>query len=191
MIKTPHLKKIQTLKEFLLSIFSLFRFNLPVIKGFTLIELLVVVTLVGMVSGIGIFSLISYGNTQTIEQALGNVRGIFDEAKFNALSSVKLSDCQGDLVSYVVDIEPSSADGSPDTIDLIMNCESSTDTIKSYNLPSNTNFGVGTSCDYVTYESVELNSSAFPSLPCFVTIEGFDITKTIRIDALGNVNIEN
>jgi len=165
--------------------------------GFTIIELLVVLTLIGFVSGIGIFSLVNYGNNQSIEQAAKSVKSIFDEAKFNAVSSVKFEtdssgnsvSCNDNLVSYIVDVVISATQGIPDKMTLTMACESSTILIKTYNLPENLSFAVGTSCDTISYEVVNVSVSAFPVLPCEVIIEGLNQTKTITVDSLGNANI--
>lgn len=162
--------------------------------GFTIIELLVVVTMVGLVSGVGIFSLVNYGNAQTVEQAVGNIKSIFDEAKFNALSSVKLEmDSDGNsiscssLTSYRVDLVPSS--GQPDMIRLYMRCGSTSSIIKTYTLPSELNFDLDTTCDQVTYEAVTLEVTALPSLPCDISIEGYGQTRSLTVDSLGNLNI--
>lgn len=146
-------------------------------------------------SGIGIFSMVSYGNTQLVEQSVGNIKSIFDEAKFNAVSSVKLEVdelgeaiiCDTNLVAYRVDILPSSVDN--DSVELYMLCNNSEELIKTIELPSNLNMGVGTTCDEVMYETVRLQASGLPLLPCDVDIEGFGQTRTIRINELGNVNI--
>ncbi len=164
-------------------------------SGFTIIELLVVITLVGLVSGIGIFSMVNYGNTQLIEQSVGNTKSIFDEAKFNAVSSVKLEvdatgqaiTCDTDVTAYRVDVLPSSVGN--DSIELHMICNNSEELVKTFELPSNLNMGVGTTCDEVVYETVRLQVSGLPLLPCDIDIEGFGQTKTIRINELGNVNI--
>lgn len=163
--------------------------------GFTIIELLVVLTMVGLVSGVGIFSLINYGNAQTIEQTVGNIKSIFDEAKFNALSSVKLQlDAEGNniscptITSYRVDLVPSATE--QDAIRLYMRCENISSLIKTYTLPSELNFGLDTTCDEVTYEAVTLEVSALPVLPCNISVEGYEQTRSLTVDLLGNFNID-
>ena len=165
-------------------------------KGFTIIELLVVITMVGLVSGVGIFSLVNYGNTQNLEQSVANVKGIFDEAKFNALSSVVREfdadgtpiTCTDRLVSYRVDIIPSSL--TPDVVELYMECDNSTNLVKSYIFPDNQNIGVDTTCDEVQYKAISLETTALPLLPCVISIEAYSQTKTITIDTIGNLSIE-
>lgn len=164
--------------------------------GFTIIELLVVITMVGLVSGVGIFSLVSYGNTQSLEQSVASVKGIFDEAKFNALSSVVLGtdsngnpvSCTDNLSSYKVNIVPSSVDA--DSVELYMECGSSTSLIKTYTFPENQNIGVDTTCDEVEYQVISLEASALPLLPCVVSIEAFGQIKTLTIDSIGNLSIQ-
>lgn len=164
--------------------------------GFTLIELLVVVTMVGIVSGVGIFSLVNYGNTQELDQGAASIKNIFDQAKFNALSSVEIdvdengetTSCDEGLAAYRVDIVPSSTE--QDNLKLYMECGSSSNLVNSYTLTSNLSFGIDTSCDEVTYEALTLNTSALPALPCVISVEGFDQERTINIDILGNINIQ-
>lgn len=164
--------------------------------GFTLIELLVVVTMVGIVSGVGIFSLVNYGNTQNLDQGAANIKNIFDQAKFNALSSIEIetdsngeqTSCSQGLTAYKVDIVSSSTE--QDSLRLYMECGDAINLVNSYTLTSNLSFGIDTNCDEVTYEALTLNASALPALPCTVSIEGFDQQRTINIDLLGNVNIE-
>lgn len=175
---------------------SLFISHLSSSRGFTIIELLVVITMVGLVSGVGMFSLVNYGNTQSVEQTVSNVKGIFDEAKFNALSSVVrvtndegiTISCEDNLSSYRVDILPSTQE--PDRVELFMECGGSTSLVKTYTFPENLSIGVDTTCDEVEYRAVSLEASALPLLPCAVSIEGFGLTKIMTIDAFGNLNIQ-
>lgn len=174
-------------------------FHLSSSRGFTIIELLVVITMVGLVSGVGMFSLVNYGNTQSVEQTVSNVKGIFDEAKFNALSSVvretdaggNTISCIDNLSSYRVDILPSTQE--PDRVELFMECGGSTSLVKTYTFPENLSIGVDTTCDEVEYRAISLEASALPfppGLPCVVSIEGFGQTKIMTIDAFGNLNIQ-
>ena len=160
--------------------------------GFTIVELLVVVTMVGLVAGVGIFSLVNYGNAQSLEQATGSIKSIFDAAKFNALSSVKIvTTHDGESIacenvrSYYVDVVMSSQD----RVDLYMDCEDDEYLINSYSLPENLNLGQTTSCGEIFYESVTLEVGADPALPCDLSIEGFGDEKNITIDTLGNLSI--
>lgn len=170
--------------------------NLQLKRGFTIIELLVVITMVGLVSGVGMISLVNYGNTQNVEQSVANIKAIFDEAKFNALSSVvRESDgngnpiaCTGNLSSYRVDIIP--ATGVEDSVELYMECGDSTSLVKTYTLPDNLNIGVDTTCDEVEYQVITLEASALPLLPCVVSIEGHGQIRSLTIDSIGNLNIE-
>ncbi len=189
-------KKLLQIKDtFSSRFFQILVLNSQLQKGFTIIELLVVITLVGVVSGVGIFSLVNYGNTQTIEQAVSNIKGIFEEAKFNAISSVRISmdddgqalNCAGDLTSYRVDIIPSSE--IPDRFVLFMECEGGFDQVRTYALPNNVDLGVETTCDEITYESVDLVASELNGLPCYIEVVGFGQEKLIEIDELGNVRI--
>lgn len=175
---------------------SPFNSHLTTPRGFTIIELLVVLTMIGLVSGVGMFSLVNYGNTQSLEQAASNAKGIFDEAKFNALSSVvrekdangNTITCTGNLSSYRIDIITSTVE--QDRMELFMECGSSTSLVKTYTFPENINIGVDTTCDEVEYAAVSLDVSALPLLPCVVSIEGYGTTKILTIDSFGNLNVQ-
>ncbi len=187
-MKTP--KRKSTARIFERSPHLSFPFSLQ--NGFTIIELLVVLTLIGLVSGVGIFSLVNYGNTQTIEQSVANIKGIIDEARFNAISSVKLETdsaggialCDGNLVAYKVDII-----SSLDSVKLYMECENSSNLVEAYTLPSSLNLGVDTTCVEIVYEAVVLNVSARPPLPCDISIKGFNQSRVITVDSIGNIRI--
>lgn len=174
-------------KDFLLSSKSL---------GFTIIELLVVITMVGLVSGVGIFSLVNYGNSQSLEHSVTSTKGIFDEAKFNSLSSVVREtdedgnsvQCTDRLIGYRVDIVPSSVE--QDRIDLYMECDSSDSLIKTFTFPDNQEIGVNTTCDEVQYKAISLETTALPLLPCVVSIDAYGQSRNLTIDSIGNVNVE-
>jgi len=160
--------------------------------GFTIVELLVVITMVGLVAGVGIFSLVNYGNAQSLEQATGSIKSLFDEAKFNSLSSVKIvTSFEGEGItcdnvsSYYVKVVMASQD----IVNLYMDCGNEAYLIDSYILPDNLNLGQSTTCGEIFYESVTLEVGAEPVLPCDLTIEGFGDEKNITIDTLGNFNI--
>lgn len=176
--------------------FPTFDFRLPPSLGFTIVELLVVLTLIGLVSGVGIFSLVNYGNSQTMEQGVNNIKSIFEEAKFNAISSVRLENntmgdsisCIGDLDKYriVVNSRPGEAQ---DTLELFMDCDES-ELIKTYKLPGSLDLSDQTTCGEVWYKAVRLDASGDPALPCDIAVSGFSVTEQITIDVLGNVKLE-
>ncbi len=85
-----------------------------------------------------------------------------------------------------MDIVPSTAER--DRVNLYMICENEL-FIRTYILPENLNFGTETSCDEVSYQSISLEASALPSLPCTINIEGLNSSKEIVIDSIGNINL--
>lgn len=164
--------------------------------GFTIIELLVVITMVGLVSGVGIFSLVNYGNAQNMEHSVASVKGIFDEAKFNSLSSVIREanengvplDCTDRLVSYRIDVIPSSVES--DKIELHMECSNSSSLVRTFTFPENQQIGVDTTCDEIEYKAISLETTALPLLPCTISIEAYGQSRNLTVDSIGNINIE-
>lgn len=57
--------------------------------GFTLLEMLVVFTVIGLLTGVGFASFVSYSKKQTLDQAVQDLKTGIDQAKFNAVSRVK------------------------------------------------------------------------------------------------------
>lgn len=70
--------------------------------GFTLIELMVVIAVMGMLSVIGILTLVDYSKTQQLNTETLSVATALRRAKSRALSQVKPSSCVTDLQGYKV-----------------------------------------------------------------------------------------
>ncbi len=62
-------------------------------RGFTLLELLVVFSVIGILTGIGFASFVSYSKKQSIDQTAQDLKTAIDEARFSAVSRVKPSGC--------------------------------------------------------------------------------------------------
>ncbi len=71
---------------------KLFRSRTLSQQGFTLIEMIVVVTITSLITGTGFFSFIEYSRTQTLNQAVEQLKLSYTTARNNALSNVKPQD---------------------------------------------------------------------------------------------------
>lgn len=157
--------------------------------GFTLIEILVVFTIITVLSGIGILSLVVYGRTQQISQTASNIKLLIGQAKFNSLSAVKTNTsdagaqvtCGTDsLDGYVIDVIGENA------IDLSQVCNGTATRIKRVTLPQNMEFDVTTTCTSVSFAPLSGSTSG---APCDIIITGYGLTKTVSVDLGGNVTI--
>ncbi len=61
--------------------------------GFTLLEILVVFSVIGILTGIGFASFVSYSRKQSLDQAAQDLKTAIDQARFNSVSRVKPSSC--------------------------------------------------------------------------------------------------
>lgn len=159
-------------------------------RGYTLIELLVVFSVVAILSGIGIASLISYGRGQQINQSASDIKLLISQARFNSLSAVKtVRNLQGMQVScgtsplagYAITVV------GGDTLSLSQECitESPND-IQRLLMAENISFATSTTCNRIFFDSLTTRASG---VPCNIVIEGYGQTKTIAVDAIGNVSI--
>jgi prepilin-type N-terminal cleavage/methylation domain-containing protein len=157
-------------------------------RGFTLIELMVVFSIAVLITGVGFASLLSYSRRQEVTQASANIKEVFKQAKFNALSFVKPtnSNCAiGDpLNSYSVKF---GATG----YQLTALCGDTNVSITKKELPQNvTYYAIDKSCDQVTYQTLSgavAGTNSNP-LPCFVGIQGYGIQQCFEVDESGNTN---
>lgn len=67
--------------------------------GFTLIELIVVITVIGILSTVGVASFVEYSRSQTIRTAVAEYITILNTAKSRTFSQVKGSNCQTKVIN--------------------------------------------------------------------------------------------
>ena len=160
-------------------------------NGFTLIELMVVFSLMAIVSGIGFASFSSYSQKQMVNQAAQDIKLIFDNAKFNALSSVKeSSSCSnGTLVGYKIVICSNSSCLGPvtDDYEIDVMCSDVDALLYSKKLPHNVIIDDASTCGVVKYNTL---SNSVEGGPCDIVVSGYNIQNTIRIDIGGNSSIQ-
>jgi len=159
--------------------------------GFVLIELMVVFSLMALISGIGFVSFSSYSQKQTVNQAAQDIKLIFDNAKFNALSSVKEStSCSnGTLVGYkiVVCSKASCLGPATDAYEIDVMCSDVDTLLYSKKLPQNVIIDATSTCSVVKYNTL---SNFVEGGPCDIVVAGYGIKSTIRIDGGGNASVQ-
>jgi prepilin-type N-terminal cleavage/methylation domain-containing protein len=178
--------KSQTLNNLVLRYWKIQRNN-----GFTLIELMVVFSLMALVSGIGFVSFSSYNQKQIVNQAAQDIKLIFDNAKFNALSSVKVSSsCKNStLVGYkIVLCSKASCLGSvADSYEIDVMCSDVDSLLYSKKLPQNVTIDEASTCEVVKYNTL---SNFVEGGPCEIIVTGYNISNTIQIDSGGNASVQ-
>ena len=165
-------------------------------NGFTIIELLVVFSLMAFITSLGIVSFVSYSRAQSITQSVNQAKLIIQEAKFNALSSVKPSktpdgtiiDCSvGTLTGYQVAVVLATGE-----LKLFLLCSSSAQPIflKTVKLADNITFeSILTTCTIINFDSLTSQASGSP-LPCDLVIKGYNMQKKLTIDLGGNITVQ-
>ena len=166
--------------------------------GFTIIEILVVFTLIAVLSGIGFAAFVNYSRSQQVNQAANDIKLLIGQARSNALSAVKTNtDDAGDSVDCGTDTEgnPIALEGYTITkigqtsITLGQQCQGQNEiVIDTFDLPSNVTFTIASTCTTVFFNSLTSQASGSP-IPCNLVVNGYGLTKTITIDAIGNVSI--
>lgn len=162
--------------------------------GFSLIELMVVFSLMGLVASIGFASFSSYSQRQTVIQTGYDIKQVFDNAKFNALSSVKTStSCTNpntNLVGYkVVICSKANCIGStgPSYYELDTMCSDTDSLLYSKKLPQGVTVSASSTCSEVKYNTL---SNSVTGTPCVLTISGYGTTQNINIDSGGNASTQ-
>jgi prepilin-type N-terminal cleavage/methylation domain-containing protein len=161
-------------------------------KGFSLLEMIVVLSVLTILSTIGIASFSSGSKRATVETATNELISTLQLARSRAISQVKpenLMKCNGELRGYKVEINIS---GNRNEYDLAVVCEvppnpPTTNSILTKTLPNNVTFNDGTT----------QTSFFFPILTGsvegsgVVSVTGYDITKSISVDTVGGITIKN
>ena len=149
-------------------------------NGFTLIELVVVFAVIGIMSALGIASLASYGNKQSLETAALNVADMVNLARARSLSQVKPSECgTNTLTGYQIDITIAANQYA-----LSVQCTNSY-TLVSEKLPANISFA-SSSATTVLFPLLTGGSSSYNQ----IIINGYGANKIININNTGNVSIQ-
>lgn len=159
--------------------------------GFSLIELMVAFSLMALIAGIGFASFSNYNQKQTVTQASQDVKLVFDNAKFNAISSVKSTSCaNSNLVGYKVVVCSKATCLVPTAnyeIDTMCSYPDPDSLLYSKKLPQNVTVKSSSTCTIVKYNTL---SNFVEGGPCVLTITGYGIDQSINIDVGGNASTQ-
>ncbi len=182
-------------------------------RGFTLLELIVVFSVISIVSGIGIFSFVTYSRSQTLTTATNDFVTFLYTAKSRAQSQVKPSDataCSGSLDGYEIRLCSGSTtcEGISDVVQdrtyvVYPRCGGATVPSLADVKTFPTNISFDTDRSKTTTTSILFNTisgvvgSGVVGLPGIiggpgnVQIDGFNgDKKTIKIDSVGNISVQ-
>lgn len=153
-------------------------------RGFTLIELLVVVSVIAILSALGIAGFKEYNEIQILQGATKDVATMLNQAKSRALSQVKpVNKCTGTIEGYLVRLDDDG--GVSNRYRLKILCSGVLDVAETKLLPTNITFdGVPPDQDFffpVLKGGVETGGT--------IVLSGYGRTKTITIDSVGGVKI--
>jgi len=107
-------------------------------NGFTLIELIIAISVIAILSLIGIASFINNGKNSTMQSAVNELTAYLIEAKSSALSQTLLSSHSCDqLTGYWVYIQNND---NSNTVELVEECNNGDNSVKHYALPQTLSF---------------------------------------------------
>lgn len=176
-----------------------FKFN----DGFTLIELMAVFSIVSIVTGMGIISLVGYSRSQVSTQAAADIKQAIETARFNALSSVKPASCfsVNPLASYTVRFcinNPNCIDPGSNLNNVAYQIQvaclgQSSALVSTKKLPKDYVFTSSSSCLDVKFNSLTATAGLTTTgaiLPsgCTLVLHGYGPDKTVTISQQGYVS---
>jgi type IV fimbrial biogenesis protein FimT len=153
-------------------------------KGFTIIELIIAISIIALISTIGIASFAGRGKIAELDAAINSVSSYLQLARSRAISQVKPQDpviCTGTLEGYKVVI--SQANNSYE-LDIV--CGGTTSKISEEVLPTNFSFDNDTTSTSFFFPILThgVNGSGV------ISISGYGKKKTITVDSVGGINIK-
>ncbi len=155
--------------------------HLSSLKGFTLIELIIVISVAAVISVIGIAAFVSYSQSQSLNSSAADIANMFNVAKSRAASGVKPSipPCSTqNLDGYRVTIIQASGTYRLDAV-----CFSGISSILVSTLPSTISFtSVIPATGIFTFSVLTGGFSGGGQ----IVLSGFNKTKPITVDSLGN-----
>lgn len=158
-------------------------------KGYTLVELLIVVSLVGILSAVGVASYISFNRNQVVLQTAKKVVQDLRLAQSLAANNQKPLQSDGTLdpacemlVNYAFEVD------SATSYHLQLNCSNNytpQSPVKSVELPSGMTFNTSA----LSVKFLPLQKGIVSSGPLTLQVMGFNKTKIITIDPGGAINV--
>lgn len=161
-------------------------------KGFTLTELLVAITIMAILSSVGIASFVSYSRTQELNSATQDVVTMLQLAKASANSQIKPSSCTpGSLKAYKVFTSSSDNNFFSEPVcddDPNPNCDTIGDTAskKTQELSANISFS---SNNCILFRTITGDVS-FTSSSIVLRHSQLASTKTITITVDGRIHVQ-
>ncbi len=159
-------------------------------RGFTLIEILVVFTVTSILASVGFASFVSYSRNQQVTQAANDMKLLINQARFNAISTVKVNrDSQDNTISCgnetLLGYSVTAVNGNQ--LRLSQECANmSSQTIKTITAPQNITY-ISNTCLTIRFSSLSANTTGGS---CVLRLRGYGITKVITVDALGNASVQ-
>lgn len=150
--------------------------------GFTFIELIIVLSVTAIISVIGIVSFVSYNQTQALNTAAEDIVSMFNLAKSRAASGVKPSTapCSVETLNgYQISISIVNKTYRLDAV-----CSSGTSLILTSTLPNTDQISFSNPTDMTFFYAVL--TGGFTKSSDTIDLTGFNKSKTITIDSLGN-----
>jgi prepilin-type N-terminal cleavage/methylation domain-containing protein len=156
--------------------------NLSSRRGYTFIELLVAISIMGIISTVGIASFVNYNDKQVMEGTASDVANFYILARQRAISQVKPDQCSttDSLSGYRVVLNTSTS-----TYQLSVVCGASSYIVEQKKLPSNVTF-VTTSPTTVFFNVPNANVDTQKT----VSIYGYGKTKKVVIDPSGSISLK-
>jgi len=151
-------------------------------EGFTFIELIIVLSVTAIISVIGIVSFVSYNQTQSLNTAAEDIVSMFNLAKSRAASGVKPSTapCSVETLNgYQISISIVNKTYRLDAV-----CSSGTSLILTSTLPNTDQISFSNPTDMTFFYAVL--TGGFTKSNDTIDLTGFNKSKTITIDSLGN-----
>ena len=153
--------------------------------GFTLVELIVVISVAAVISVIGIAAFVSFNQSQSLNAAAGDIANMFSLAKSRAASGVKPTPCESQTLNgYQISINIAAK-----TYELNAICPPITWFILKNTLPDPITFSSEYPPDPTEYFFPVLIGGISASGARTIVLSGFNKTKTITVDSLGNVRL--
>lgn len=153
--------------------------------GLTLIEFLVVVSIITILSAMGISVYNQFNRRQILTQAVKNLKNDLRLAQSKAMAGEKPSGCTGTLSGYQV-VFYSIPDPDRDTYKIFAICDSGSTPVGTYELPENVRFSPSGPPDPspITFNVLTRGVSGAGS----INLTAFSKTQVITVTDTGEIN---
>lgn len=156
-------------------------------KGFTLIEISIVISILAIISTVGLASFVNFSRKQALQSSGDQLATMFNLAKSRAFSQVKPQECTNQpLNGYKVVISETNNSFELDAV-----CSGNVFKISENSLSQGLSFSgsdtTSTSFFFPVISGGVVISGVIPGSPGSVVLSGFNMKKTITVDSIGNV----